>query len=1364
MPLNLSDLSRLVQNDPKLFTLDISKEENIDADDIDTLLTNLQDNTHLGRIKWPKALPQDDKSQKQLQKIKEILDKNNANFTAHPSHYQYAVLSKHVYEPKSVGQSIVLQGQEYAIEHHLPGWEVAEVFDLNRENGLYATLYINPRAGHCVLAFRGTEIIPRDLAPPPPTAAPQEAEEIDNASYLARIKHWFNWGIHTVTAATEQTQIGTRDLLTDISLITGRITAQQVDAYQLAFQVAAYADRHGYRLSFTGHSLGGWLAQLMAIHLFWDCRLDSHSILRATCAELEVVTFDNPGVDAMVAAIQPTVEKARQAWQETLQEFAKVATVYLTVPNPVNTAGRQFGKVYRLITEVPDLNPFVVESFFQWAATPETLKRWSDRLGVNFEGNARWAINKTITTLGLQTGLSHSMRYLLKAFDPATGEPQHAKQVHDWPVVDWAASDNPARGWIKTARNQTRHKLGAESHIKQLFDTIRLYTRSTVPEFLFKKSKDFVLDQILGLMFNLFKLPKEFKDLPQELLQIPGVVYLWCSGEVNSDALKEFLAFAQQFGEFDINQSETVMPLNQSYYLQFKHHYRADLIDSRRRPLQDFSDEGQALLGILEDFNELQIRGSATTDLIAGSYFVDPAFVRLQRQFTIELARAVGGARYFDVRLQQGTLSAFEQQLFRLLQLYRADVPKGWIKYWEIHKAQRALGEKIQAVDTFHIRDQVWQGDHRAIYRKQQFLTNLFSDDQPQSIETAYVNLMLLQEEQVKHTKSEDKSASSSESQDTREAYLSSFEDIYTTKTPLSTTALFTQPTQKRYLILGRAGIGKSTLLQYLTYQWAHNAWAQQFEWMFWIKLRNIIPQHYSSRTLEWIDIVIRESFDYSFNTAEKQHLKDLLTPLIAQGKVLWLLDGYDEIAAKLNQLEYAALKPAVEELIAMPWLILTSRPEAMMQDRSFDQRLEIIGFTNTDIEQYIARYFERDAESGQRLLGFLRKNPSLWGVAHIPINLQLLCHSWREKPLVADINLTQLYQSLVNRLLQRYAQKQGLLVGDDQSALMTHSTLKPLMQTLSEIAFEGMTQGHVVISTETARIKPLLAVGLIRMVQQETDSVTTIEFIHLTFQEFLAGFYLAQLIIHQSAQVESLIAQYKYDPHLEITWWFVAGLLVPQPEKLQLFFSYLLREPRDLTGLYEHRLLMRCLDESAATEFPGKAALWEKLQAFWQGVLHLQISYQPLLDRLALSAVMAEKLVRPVIENTNLHKRTLRTTLSALLQAKPALADQMLPWLLEKLESKDWSVSGLVVDVLPAFLLAKPALADQDQVLSWLFKKLRMKTGQKGDWLWIPYLCSYKQNQHWLNKYFHCCSKSWVISIGMKDRRQRKACSSYYK
>ena len=82
----------------------------------------------------------------------------------------------------------------------------------------------------------------------------------------------------------------------------------------------------------------------------------------------------------MVAAIQPTVEKARQAWQRT-PGISRGYWVYPhQYPNPVNTAGRQFGKVYRLITEVPDLNPFVVESFFQWAATPETLKRWSDRL------------------------------------------------------------------------------------------------------------------------------------------------------------------------------------------------------------------------------------------------------------------------------------------------------------------------------------------------------------------------------------------------------------------------------------------------------------------------------------------------------------------------------------------------------------------------------------------------------------------------------------------------------------------------------------------------------------------------------------------------------------------------------------------------------------------------------------------------------------------------------------------------------------------------------------------------------------------------------------------------------------------------
>jgi len=1304
MPLNLKDLDRLLKNDPKLVTLDLSKQS-LDADDLDLLSTNLKHNTHLGRIKWPDYLPNDPISQQYWQTIQKRLDKNNKDFTAHPSHYQHAVLSSHVYKPHVIGQVVTLEEPQYNMAHKLLGWTVAKIFDLNRDNGLYAVLYVNSSAGHCVLAFRGTEPIPPEFTSPITEPAIPSATE--NPGYQERIKRWFNEVIHKTAAMTEQVHAGSRDLLTDLNLIAGRITAQQIDAYQLALKTAAYADEHGYRLSFTGHSLGGWLAQLMAIHLLWDCRLDPNSPLRPTCAQLRVITFDNPGIDAMVAAIQPTIEVSRQIWQETLDAFAKITTAYLTVPNPVNTAGKQYGKVYRLLAEVPDLNALILESFFQWGTAPQRLKTWADSLGMDFDTASRWGIDQAITALGIQTGLSHSMQYLLKAFDPATGEARQSKQVIDWPTVDWTASKNPVHQWIKDARSKPRTWIAKKTAMPEF-----------LLEYLLEYGEDFILTQLSGLVLNLFELPKEFKKLPGELAEIPGLAYLWCSGKVNNAALREFLSFAQQLGKFDISQSEVLMIPKQSYYLQFKHHYRADTINPLRRPLQDFSKQEKELLDIWDDFNHY----SQQTSLISGSFFEEPLFQELQQQFAIVVSRVVANEEYLDVEVKQVTLCQFENQLFRLLQLYKTDVAKDWTSYWKNHNQKGGQNEAIHHKNSFEIREQVWWDYHRAVYREGDFLTSLFTDGQQQPIETAYVNLMLLQEEHQQQIKLEDKNKAAP--LDSREKHLSSFEDIYASKTPLQTNELFTQVTQKRYLIMGRAGIGKSTLLHYLTYQWSHTAWGKQFEWVFWIKLRNLNSQRYSSNSVEWVDILSKECFDDTLNPAEKQHLKNLITPLIAQGKVLWLLDGYDEIASKLNQPAYAALKPAIEQLVAMPWLILTSRPEAMMQDRSFDQRLEIAGFTNTDIQGYITRYFAHNADNGQKLLNFLKDNPSVWGIAHIPINLQLLCHIWQTQTLEADINLTQLYQSLVNRLLKRYAQKQNFQLLENQSDLMVHPKLESSVQQLAEMAFQGMERGQVVMSLPTIKLKPLLEIGLIRIIDQTNPSITNIEFIHLTFQEFFAGFYLEQLIIKEDVRIVSLIAQYKYNPHFEISWWFVSGLLVSQPARLQLFFNYLLSEPRDLTSFYEYGLLMRCLDESAAAEFLGKATLWKDLQVFWRRMLFQTNNvHQPLIDRLAFSPVFAKELVDLIVQafesNDFFVNALAMKAVPTLLQVAPVLADQLFPSLLEKFDDKHaWAKEAMLdtnawarealLEAMLSVLQTQPVLTER--MLQELLEKLNDK------------------------------------------------------
>ncbi|CAF4290024.1 unnamed protein product, partial [Rotaria sp. Silwood2] len=65
---------------------------------------------------------------------------------------------------------------------------------------------------------------------------------------------------------------------------------------------------------------------------------------------------------------------------------------------------------------------------------------------------------------------------------------------------------------------------------------------------------------------------------------------------------------------------------------------------------------------------------------------------------------------------------------------------------------------------------------------------------------------------------------------------------------------------------------------------------------------------------------------------------------------------------------------------------------------------MEITGFTNDNIAKYVKQFFEQmkdemeDASiKGQNLLTLLKSNSSIWGVAHIPVNLELICSLWSD-------------------------------------------------------------------------------------------------------------------------------------------------------------------------------------------------------------------------------------------------------------------------------------------------------------------------------------------------------------------------------
>ncbi|CAF4353273.1 unnamed protein product, partial [Rotaria sp. Silwood2] len=200
----------------------------------------------------------------------------------------------------------------------------------------------------------------------------------------------------------------------------------------------------------------------------------------------------------------------------------------------------------------------------------------------------------------------------------------------------------------------------------------------------------------------------------------------------------------------------------------------------------------------------------------------------------------------------------------------------------------------------------------------------------------------------------------------------------------------------KKVLVLGRAGIGKSTFCQYVTYRWAKGELWPQYKLIILIHLRNLTEYNYpSGKKYLPFDLVKEEYFPF--------HNLSQIDPSVFEEhfekcQILWILDGYDEFAQ--NPLEH--LKKLFDYILDTQHHILTSRPYAITL--SYNVKMEMTGFTNDNIVKYIEQFFEQmkdDMEDasikGQNLLTLLKSNSSIWGVAHIPVNLELICSLWSD-------------------------------------------------------------------------------------------------------------------------------------------------------------------------------------------------------------------------------------------------------------------------------------------------------------------------------------------------------------------------------
>ena len=506
---------------------------------------------------------------------------------------------------------------------------------------------------------------------------------------------------------------------------------------------------------------------------------------------------------------------------------------------------------------------------------------------------------------------------------------------------------------------------------------------------------------------------------------------------------------------------------------------------------------------------------------------------------------------------------------------------------------------------------------------------------------------------------------------------LEHYEDIYAAKQPVAIETLFDQRkfgnqiiNPKRLLLLGRAGIGKTTLCRYVAYRWAHanntqRLWTDRFEYVFYFSLKELVTRYELNESYSLADILYKEVFhalDLTFEQA-RQFCQQVVRGA-SSDKVLFVFDGYDEVAAA----GYSVIKLLLEQV---PRYLITSRPYVhLIQDKKIDLVLETIGFTSDNIKEYITRFFQRKGVVGDGpvLNAWLNANPNVKGLAHVPIHLELLCLLWSQQGAelsTQQMTRTDLYQRLIIFLLKRYVERRDAKAFDRNLNAITiarilqqDAQVKAVITFLSHLAFEGMQTNQLVMSNDLFnRVLtwfPINASSHIQPFQSSVASSSSPElvikqisatgflketadggyyFLHLSLQEYLAAYHLSTHLNEPS--VRQFITRHKYEPYYQIVMQSMGGILKVRPRLLNQFIDWLLQPPRDLYGRYELKLIAQIATEAgwleALTIMPQLEMIFEKLiEPIQQPERYHDFQLRPIWDFTRLNLIPPKK--QPVV------------------------------------------------------------------------------------------------------------------------------------
>ena len=375
-------------------------------------------------------------------------------------------------------------------------------------------------------------------------------------------------------------------------------------------------------------------------------------------------------------------------------------------------------------------------------------------------------------------------------------------------------------------------------------------------------------------------------------------------------------------------------------------------------------------------------------------------------------------------------------------------------------------------------------------------------------------------------------------------------------------------------LIEGKPGMGKTTYCKKLLYDWATrkppaDGCFPQFETVLLLKCRDIKSNIWEAIDDQLLPLDIQEDIREKFFTFIRQN----------QSSVLLVLDGLDELpTGKLRECS----EIIQGRVLPKCHLVATSRPEAGMKVRRYcDTILEIQGFAEEDATKFIYKYFKNMEDLAQKLVFKLRNDKSLQDMTANPLNTALLCLLCEECQGIFPESSTQLYLDIIECVLRRFRRKKGL---PETSEKLTE-IYKTELKLLGLIALNGLHAGNLNFDEHELRNHNVKLSGFGFLSVQPGGSkmrpCRRYAFLHKSFQEIFAAYYLCCQLLNQEITPESLVSDARYFNELKQVLLFSCGILAVQCEERAVDLMTNITTQVNTFGHETVHIALECIDES---------------------------------------------------------------------------------------------------------------------------------------------------------------------------------------